>query len=152
MWQPYASLIAVGAKSIETRSWPAPYVGGLAIHASKRLPPDTVERCCREPYRSALFGELSGEPLLEAIGRLPRGAIVAVAEVGEVHLIGDTICAGDLDWREREFGDYTPGRYAWCLWSVRQLPEPIPCRGALGLWDVPAEIAAAIARQAEVTA
>lgn len=31
--QPWASLIAVGAKSIETRSWPTKYRGELLIHA-----------------------------------------------------------------------------------------------------------------------
>ena len=38
LWQPWASLIAIGAKSIETRSWPAPraLIGDrIAIHAAK---------------------------------------------------------------------------------------------------------------------
>jgi hypothetical protein len=38
LWQPWASLIAVGAKTIETRSWPAPkgLIGQrIAIHAAK---------------------------------------------------------------------------------------------------------------------
>jgi len=36
--QPWASLIAVGAKRIETRSWSTSYRGPLAIHAAARLP------------------------------------------------------------------------------------------------------------------
>lgn len=34
--QPWASLIALGVKTIETRSWSTRYRGPLAIHASKR--------------------------------------------------------------------------------------------------------------------
>jgi activating signal cointegrator 1 len=36
---------------------------------------------------------------------------------------------------EREFGDYTPGRFAWMLDDVHVLPEPVPAKGKLGLWD-----------------
>jgi hypothetical protein len=51
-------------------------------------------------------------------------------------------CGWDVEGRrwmlspsEKAFGDYTPGRYAWLLADVRRLPEPIPARGALGLWE-----------------
>ncbi len=33
LWQPWASLIAIGAKTIETRSWSTAYRGPLLIHA-----------------------------------------------------------------------------------------------------------------------
>ena len=36
--QPWASLVAIGAKRIETRSWSTPYRGLLAIHAAKGFP------------------------------------------------------------------------------------------------------------------
>ncbi|HVM07165.1 MAG TPA: ASCH domain-containing protein [Acidimicrobiales bacterium] len=35
LWQPWASLIAYGVKTIETRSWSTPYRGRIAIHAAK---------------------------------------------------------------------------------------------------------------------
>lgn len=38
--QPWASLVAVGRKRIETRSWSTSYRGPLAIHAAKRPPRD----------------------------------------------------------------------------------------------------------------
>lgn len=41
LWQPYASLVALGVKTIETRSWPAPkgLVGQrIAIHAAAKPP------------------------------------------------------------------------------------------------------------------
>lgn len=48
-----------------------------------------------------------------------------------VHLIRDISA-------QAPYGDFTPGRWAWILQDVRPLPEPIPCRGAQGLWTVPA--------------
>lgn len=36
--QPWASLVALGVKTIETRSWSTSYRGPLAIHAAKRTP------------------------------------------------------------------------------------------------------------------
>lgn len=36
LWEPWASLMAIGAKKIETRSWATSYRGWLAIHAAKR--------------------------------------------------------------------------------------------------------------------
>jgi hypothetical protein len=38
LWQPWASLVALGVKSIETRSWSTSYRGPLAVHAAKRKP------------------------------------------------------------------------------------------------------------------
>ena len=37
--QPWASLVALGVKSVETRSWLTGYLGSLAIHAGKERPP-----------------------------------------------------------------------------------------------------------------
>lgn len=38
LWQPWASLVAVGAKTIETRSWSTKHRGPLAIHAAAKRP------------------------------------------------------------------------------------------------------------------
>lgn len=38
LWQPWASLIALGVKTIETRSWSTSYRGPLAIHAAAKRP------------------------------------------------------------------------------------------------------------------
>ena len=36
LWQPWASLVALGIKTIETRSWETRYRGEIAIHAAKQ--------------------------------------------------------------------------------------------------------------------
>ena len=36
---------------------------------------------------------------------------------------------------EREFGDYSPGRWAWILSAVKCFEQPVPAKGALGIWE-----------------
>lgn len=122
--QPWASLVAMGAKKLETRSWSTHYRGPLAIHASRGLRPEAREWCRTEPFRSALVGL---DP-----DTLPRGAIVAVCELVDCIRITPGNVPEDP---ERAFGDYAPGRWAWQLEEIRRLPEPIPAKGALGLWE-----------------
>ena len=141
--QPWATLVAIGAKTIETRSWGTSFRGSLAIHAARKFPEDA---------RDLAFNDAGFSVPLHEAGyvyewQLPLGAIVAVCEVKEVRrILGWQYLIEEADWpveravAEEEFGNYQPGRYAWHLASIRRLPKPIPCRGALGLWDVPAEI------------
>jgi hypothetical protein len=140
--QPWATLVAIGAKRIETRSWGTSYRGPIAIHAAKGMPRDAVALCHAEPFREAL-----ARAGLHSLADLPRGAIVAKARLVDVrptsHLrqtVGGRIFepAGDLPTvasAERAFGDYTGGRFMWILEDVVPLPQPVPVRGALGLWD-----------------
>ena len=144
--QPWASLVAVGAKRIETRSWGTGYRGLLAIHASKAMPRECRDLCLTEPFASTLRShDLWGA----ADGELPRGSLVAIAWLFTVKEIDPVSFAAWFrdpgNARELAFGNYETGRFAWALTDVRALPEPIPCRGALGLWEVPAEIATRLA-------
>lgn len=59
------------------------------------------------------------------------GGIVATAVLDRVVEFGtDDICERD-PWFDR-----MPGNFGWTLRDVIVLPEPIPCRGSQGLWDV----------------
>ncbi len=88
--QPWASLVAIGAKNIETRSWSTGYRGWLAIHASKAFPGGARALCFEEPFYSALHKAGLADitvPGLLGVERLPQGAIVAVVNlhhVGEI--------------------------------------------------------------------
>lgn len=118
--QPWATLVALGAKRIETRSFRVSYRGELAIHASKGFPPKA--RGFAETERA--LGRLPG--------RLPFGAIVAVARLVDVRPTQEV--APEISALERLYGDYGFGRYAWILEDVEMLPEPVPAKGSLGLW------------------
>jgi len=42
-----------------------------------------------------------------------------------------------LDPKEREFGDFRPGRYAWKLRNPRPLDKPVAMTGRLNLFEIP---------------
>ena len=150
MTQPWATLVAIGENSIETRSWGTHYRGPLVIHSAKGFPRDARELCIESPYRQVL-----GHHGYNSAADLPLGSVIAVAElVGVMEFIGSTLRAvrmrakaGELPPHEADFCDFSPGRFGWVLENVRALSEPIPARGMLGLWQVPKELRAAIERQ-----
>lgn len=131
--QPFATLVALGEKHVETRSWPTPFRGPIAIHAAKRFP--TAERALARTH-PAFTSVLAAHGLLR-VSALPLGAVVAVAELAHVLPTGPRgrFWLDDLSAQERAFGNYALGRYAWFLANVRALREPIPAQGHLGLWD-----------------
>jgi hypothetical protein len=132
LWQPWASLVAVGAKRVETRHWPAPttIVGQrIAIHATKTR--DWLHLCSVEPFASYVADR-------EA---LPLGAIVATVVVDRSRRITPE-AAAQLELEaphEFAFGNYAGG-YAWVLRDVKKLDEPIPFRGSQGIFEVPDEL------------
>ena len=149
--QPWASLIACGAKSIETRSWcPSSNVIGqrIAIHAGKVVVARGLEKSLREDWVE--FFE-AVENCLGADWRaaLPRGAVVATAvlesyfhvptyystEAERVSVLETQLEeAGGKD-NEFVFGDYSGGRVAWVLSDVVACDPPLPARGYQGLWE-----------------
>lgn len=127
LWQPWASLVAWGNKRVETRSWATAYRGELAIHASKRWTRDLIETCHDSPFSERILQH--GSP-----ASLPRGAVVAVVQLIAVRRTEEV--EPRLDDEEVDFGDYTPGRFAWFLGDARPLVEPYPLRGHQGLFDL----------------
>lgn len=122
LWQPWASAVALGLKTIETRSWSTAYRGPLAIHAAKRWRPDQVKfysQACADDRFPIDYPDPRN-----AFVMLPRGAIVATCELLEVRPIGD--------WRpsvkEICWGDYRRGRFAWMLGNIRALAKPVEIR------------------------
>lgn len=145
LWQPWATLVAVGAKKFETRHWATTYRGPIAIHAARKVSP---EGC-------ALVDELYAEhdeqffKLVEARDEcmstkfhgglaLPVGCVVAIAKLVCVHRTETLPCNGLVDERERRFGNFAPGRYAWQLIDINPLDPPAPAKGAQGLFELPA--------------
>ena len=147
IWQPWATLLAVGLKLIETRPWPTSYRGWIVIHAAAKWDA-TLKAICGRP----LFDELLvGTPGYEAReGDLfadvepptpPLGAVVGVARLVAVQPTDDPRLI--LTARERELGDYSPGRFAWIFEEAIPFKRPIPCTGYQRLWVPPPSIIAA---------
>lgn len=131
--QPWATLITIGEKKFETRGWRTHYRGLIAIHAGKKID----EAACREDSIRKVLVEYG-----YTIDNLPTGSILAIATLNRCLQSVDTWTDGyELENRELiyspeyEFGDFTPGRYAWELADVNSLPEPIPAKGQQGLWN-----------------
>jgi hypothetical protein len=122
--QPWVHAILCEGKDVENRSWKRDFRGWLAIHAAAT------------PRRKAVFPRGHRIPPLQ---ELQYSAIVAVAYVSDIR---DSM-------RSKWF--YKPPRgqknYGWVLSKVRPLREPVPCKGALGLWNVPPRLLTKIQKQ-----
>lgn len=128
--QPWATLVAIGAKSIETRSWPTGYRGMLAIHAAKRFSDSDQRLCFREPFTTALM-----EAGFQSPSQLPRGMVIAVGRLVNCRQVTRSTELPARSSREWAFGDFDLGRWLWDLDNVEPLDPPVPAKGALGLWD-----------------
>lgn len=170
LWQPWATLIALGLKKIETRSWPAPVGGpaqqttlspgvwiwrrhGLAIHAAQRTPGDELRAAFRNPWiRKALadYGITEGNWTGQA-GSLPQGAIVAVVTLtacAPTDRAGDTYQLTPL---EQACGNYRPGRWAWLLADRVNLNDhPVAVRGRQRIWTLPLHTQAVVQETARL--
>ena len=111
--EPYASQIALGKKTYETRSWKTNYRGEIYIHTGKKVMPDPVENCKHV---------------------LPLGHIVLKANLTDcIYMDDDFIEEVKQDQDEFNYGFYSAGRYAWKLENVEPV-NPIEAKGKLGIW------------------
>lgn len=126
--QPWLYCIMYAGKTVENRTWAPPtWVIGtrIALHASKRDDAYTVA------------SRLAGENLTRYALDMPRGAIVATAVIaGWVDKNGR---ASSRDLLNFESGWFF-GPVGWVLRDVHALSRPLPCKGARGLWKVPADV------------
>lgn len=126
LWQPWASLVALGAKQYETRSWETPYRGPLLIHAAKKWDKELEELSGDAVFYQHLR-KVNGR-----VSQLPKGAYICLVDLVEIFRV-ETV-KNHLGGEERAFGDYSAGRFAWQFKNVRTF-EPIPARGYQGLWN-----------------
>jgi activating signal cointegrator 1 len=143
LWQPWASLIALAEKKVETRSWATKYRGPLAIHAAAKLPPKWLGVSRHEiEFRDEIADcfnarrdadDRCGLHVDDAIRALPYGAVLCVVNLVAVHETGEVY--DDLDRREQIFGNYEDGRFAWFFEDVERFEKPIPAKGNRLLWE-----------------
>lgn len=91
LWQPWASLVACGAKQWETRGWRTSYRGPLRIHAAKVERPEEAAQVALPAIHDALWPHLGFDrrPMPSSVReRLPRGVIVATVNVVDCCPIG----------------------------------------------------------------
>ena len=129
--QPWASLIVMGIKTIETRRWQTAHRGPLLIHASQRKAGAMI---AAEPPIARHIPDFSKLPLGAIIGQVTLTDIILV---NDLHLSKTAIAQQSLELNT--FGDETLNRYAWLLEDAIMFDKPIPARGHLHLWAYPIE-------------
>lgn len=151
LWQPWASLIACGAKPYETRDYPPPadWIGArIAIHAA-RMP---VSRALKlsdldddDEFKGAVAHALRKEDWATS---LPYGAVICTALlVGAYQLGSDWSLGGKrgvflqargsphCDYIDVDlFGNYAPLRWVYHLRDVQEINPPAPARGFQKFW------------------
>jgi hypothetical protein len=136
LWQPFATLIAAGAKTIETRSWGTSYRGPLVIHAAKKFDGDVQDDCRAVPDTLRRLGfapapgpaaDAAALPWRDLLGRAV--ALCRLADCRRMDAAPDPL--------NDAFGTFGPGRWGWLLAEVVPLLPPVPLVGQRGLWDVP---------------
>jgi hypothetical protein len=153
--QPFATLVASGVKRVENREWAPPAsLRWLAIHAGvtperrkrvdgwawaieaareigllKSLP--LLARLVAIPdARGGRFGHAQADHYIDTA--VPYGAILAVARVEGTYPRGEK---GD-PW-------HFPEQIGWKLAEIVAI-EPVPCKGAQGLWPVRSPVLEAV--------
>ena len=142
--QPWATLIALGVKNVEIRSWPVPerLLGQvIAVHAGKqvvRRPGDRIEqelraRLGQDWSRAIPTGAVLATATLAGMARVEY---VGLASGHAVHEAGTEMgCAAGMGRTPIDpWCDFSPGRWLWFLDDVEALPEPVPAVGRQSFW------------------
>ena len=127
----YAVLIMSGLKRVENRSMmPVPAKGRCAMSVSKKF--------CRAEYDNLVAwlaancdpAVLSKVLPWDEVKSWP-GCIVATMDYEAVEALPeDAVLARECRiWNEGY-------KYWWLLSNIRRLPDPIPCRGNVGMWQM----------------
>lgn len=124
--QPWASLMAHGWKTIETRSWRTRFSGPLAIHAAKGFP-----KVCRTLFDLEFFGPMLLQSGYTSAEQLPLGKLLAVCFLDRCETTD--YMRGIISPMEEAFGDYSPGRFAFVTSELRRMKVEIPMVGGLGI-------------------
>lgn len=118
--EPFATLVKDGVKIYETRSWKTNYRGELYIHASLGASPSSNKNKAMSYLKSTL----------------KPGYILCKCNLVDCILMDDDfINYIEKETHEKDYGEYSKGRYAWKLELVEVLEEPILAKGRLGIWN-----------------
>ncbi len=127
LWQPYCSLIALGIKQYETRSWKTNYRGKLLICSTAKLTKKQYQQ-----YRSICSSvEL---PAWNEIN-FPCGKAIAICDLVDCIPITPSFIKEQSE-TEITSGDWEVGCYAWKLENIQPITEPFAVKGKQGLFNI----------------
>lgn len=128
--QPWVWAILHAGKLIENRHWHCHYRGPVWLHASKWWNEREVRECLQEDvYPTATVTGVTLSMSIDEALREVRAQLGGI--VGRARIVG-CIQGSRSPW--------FMGAHGFVLADVVALPRLIPCRGALGLFDVPSDV------------
>lgn len=146
--QPFATMIAISAKRVETRSWRTNYRGPVLIHANattrfleETLAEGTLAQSIMIEQEYLVRNTFDPMQVFTNPDKpIPTGSIIAVAHITDCAMMGTRF---RMDRRyspqEAALGHWSPERYMWSIERVVALPEPIAYKSTQGMpwvdWD-----------------
>lgn len=148
LWQPHASALFVPRlgslpgqmiKTNETRKRPLPpHIKGtrVAIHAAKRRTKDQ-EKWFLDNVRNGLdqVCDSFADEDINSLNDLPFGCIIGTVIFQHCELTEEAIARKVVDYSDKIFGLWTPGRFAWQAIKVEKFATPVPCKGLQGWFN-----------------
>lgn len=126
LYQPWASLVALGLKKIETRSYPTKVRGHLAIHAGKNN--YGIDVMWRDPNLLRICQRHFGQ-----FPKFPIGKVLCIVD------LQDCVSTNGIDIpfssNERVCGDFGEDRFAWKFKLIETFDKPIKAVGSQGFWN-----------------
>lgn len=138
LWRPWPWTFTHADKRVENRKWPAPrslYGCWLALHAGKRFDAEAAE-----DMRNGDFTDAGAAVPIRSDDH-PHSVIVALARLAGCRKKESIFRKRGEEWHF--------GPYCWELDEIRVFVEPVPCKGAQGLWRLPADVFTAVCAQAQ---
>jgi len=123
---PWWWFILHGSKDIENRDWPTNYRGTIYLHASKWWHPNDI---LDDAFDANFL-------VMPSRNRLGRDALAAMKDsggclVGQVDIV-DCVSHSSSRWFS--------GKYGFVLANPVARDVPVPCKGALGFFEVPESV------------
>ena len=142
--QPWAQLVVHRQKRFETRSWKANVRGWVIVHASGSTVDAAGKAVMRSPVYAG-FAAYTGVTVDHVTcgphGTMPTHVIVGAMRILDCQPVEDV--QAELSDRERTYGDFGPGRYAYRLADAVLLPM-VPCQGHLRFWELAPDVLAQV--------
>lgn len=129
--QPWIDMIVRGIKTIEIRSWKVKRRGIIALHAPSKT-----------DLSAAYFYGYQNP------WKLPRGKILALAEITDVYQIDESNIL-DLLEKHRQPLPIDRSSFGILLENVQILRRPVFCRGRPGLFPLTEQIAGMIQKEVQ---
>lgn len=136
--QPWAGLLVIGSKQVETRSWNTKHRGVIAVHASAKIPKEGYE------LLKWLDQTIPGGKWAPG-GEYYNICTQVSAVLGEVEITNtypsdtteEVVWFADQEDKdfEKALGDWSPGRWLWVCENPVIYDSPIYEKGKLQIWN-----------------